>query len=100
MVFDQNSFNTAGQTVDLEIYDSYCGDFVVTPNTDFALEWSHNASLQCFQSMVLQPTFSFNSGSHGTLRFRGADSAYFDPADVLVKFVIQIEKSESATIEI
>ncbi|MDA8819468.1 gliding motility-associated C-terminal domain-containing protein [Schleiferiaceae bacterium] len=100
VVFDQNSFNAAGQTVDLEIYDSYCGDFVVTPNTDFALEWSHNASLQCFQSMVLQPTFSFNSGSNGTLRFRGADSAYFDPADVLVKFVIQIEKSESATIEI
>lgn len=98
VVFDNNSFSTAGLTVNLETYDAYCGDFVVTPSTDFSLTWNSGATLQCFKNMVLQPTLTFNGGGSALLYFRGNDSAYFNPAQAAITLPIQIEKANYATL--
>lgn len=100
VVFDNNSFSISSQSVDLETFDAYCGDFVITPNTDFELQWGYNASLQVFKSMQLQPTFEMAGSSTADLEFKGPDSAYFDPAGVDIKLHVNLKKSELATVMI
>lgn len=100
VVFDNDSFSLSGQSIDLETYDAYCGDFVITPNTSFDLDWASQATLQVFRSMVLQPGLNMSSGSNAYLEFKGPDSAYFDPAEVAISMYINIEKSDTAALEI
>ena len=100
VVFDNNSFSVANQSVDLETYDAYCGDFVITPNTSFNLDWSNQASLQVFRDMVLQPGLQMSGSSNAFLEFKGPDSAYFNPAGVSINLHINIEKSDYATLDV
>lgn len=100
VIFDNNSFSLTNQTVDLETYDAYCGDFIITPNTSFDLDWGYKASLQVFRDMELQPGLQMTGGNTAYLEFKGPDSASFDPADVAIGFYVNIKKSNLATLDI
>lgn len=100
IVFDNSSFSLPGQSVDLETYDAYCGDFVITPNTSFSMTWGSGATLKVFKDMQLQSSFTLSGNWNGALEFKGSDSAYFDPAEVAIAMNVAIEKSDTATLSI